>query len=291
MRGALTSFGRISNAVRFYKEAVSNALLLYKRQTASIREDAQAYKDEKAYENQYIPGFKRDARKAIETAKKELDKRLEDERSALEKQLFEVIAAAPDRAFIDLLRVYRDFDIVPNRMEVGSLLNASHGNAVGIRALNQFLKSSGSGYRIAATPFESFAGDLDRITKLQRGAWLSFEYSKEAGEVFDGEMRTLYRADGTPYQNGTRWDGVSRLMASREFDMTVNELEKASEAWSAEILPKIVEDEDGRPVEKPHDLPSVDDDPASGEEMAAEMGRQQAKEDAKVKSVIDIYSR
>ena len=215
---------------------------------------------------------------------------MEEERLALEKLLREKVQAVPDPVFRDLLRFYADFGLTPNRMEIGALLDASGGNALAVRALNGYLKKSGAGYKVASTPYEQFSADLDSVEKLSRLFWTGSEFSKEAGEIFDGTPMPSFDAEGREIQCGYKWTGTDRAIQNAAFSQTVTALEKAAEAWSAEVLPRIVEDPDGKPMQIPHELPPVEEEPDSGEGIEKELGAERAAVDAKAKETLRFYA-
>lgn len=291
MKGAMTEFGRISNAVKVYRDAVSNALRTYAEKARNVERQAEAYKDEKAYIDANLTPLKEDARREIKAARKNFCQRMEEEKSALEKLLYEKISAVPDRAFSDLLRYFHDFDLAPNRMEVLALLNASGGNALAIRALNGYLQKSGAGFKIAATPYDDFAEDLNRITKLEQIFWTGTDYPAEAGEIYNGTPRATYDAEGREVQRGYLWDSTSRAMENAMFAEYAGALEKASEAWAAEVLPRIVEDADGKNIQVPHELPPVEEVADSAEDWAKRTGEEKAALNAKARETMELYTR
>ena len=292
MRGSTTEFNRIFSGVKIYRDAVSSALRTYSEKARNVKCQAEEYKDEKAFIDKNLAPLKEDARREIKAARKNFCQRMEEEKSALEKLLYEKISAVPDRAFSDLLRYFHDFDIVPNRMEVSALLNASGGNALAIRALNGYLQKSGAGFKIAATPYDDFAEDLNRITKLEQIFWTGTDYPAEAGEIYNGTPRATYDAEGHEVQRGYMWDSTSRAMENAMFAEHTNALEKASEAWAAEVLPKIVEDEQtGRRVQVPHELPPVEEVADSAEDWAKRTGEEKAALNAKARETMELYTR
>lgn len=290
MRGAGTEFSRINNAVKIFKESVSNALRTYTEKAEAVKRQAEAYKDEKAYIDANLAPLKEDARRAIKSARKDFNKRLEDEKNALEKLLYEKVSVLPDRAFSDLLRFYRDFDIAPNRMEVAGLLEASGGNFLAIRAMNKYFEKAGVKYRIAATSYDDFAEDLNRIKKLEQVFWTGNDYPVAAAEIYNGTPRATYDEEGREVQRGYMWDGISRAMENAMFSEHTRALEKASEAWVSEVLPRITEDEDGKPKEVPHELPPVEEVKDSAEAFAKRSGAERASADAKAREAVRMYS-
>ena len=167
----------------------------------------------------------------------------------LRDEAFQHIASRPNAAFLDCLKVYNDFGIQPSKFEVEGLLKQNGGNTLGIRAINRLLEKTDSKFRVEAPDGATFEKDLAALERLSKG---NFKYSPKE---FHTEMTAIYRDtprlfsrdDGSTYDAGYQWDGVSLIAASVDFENKIAALDSMGERWSKAVLPSMAQVKEYKP--------------------------------------------
>lgn len=298
-KGNRNRFDRMFGTVHNYSETVGAILNAYQQTVKDIdrvyKEDTASAEKEKA---------RAAAREKVLSAKADLAKAIGAETAELRAEFLEHLSARPSAGFLDSLRLFREFQIQPSRTELESLLSANGGNALGLRALNSFLSSVGSKFRIEAPAAEDFEKDLKTLERIAQGAFFYIPLAcHTAGcEIFKGTDKPLYKSDGTEYHNGTRWGAVDILSATQAFTSNMKDLEQAADRWSNSVMPSIktlrevykVGEKDGATDEALSDIRDTADsatisDGNNAEMYAVERAKQNAKEAAQYSSVMDHY--
>ena len=132
--------------------------------------------------------------------------------------------------------------------------------------------------------------DLKRIERLEQAFFTGTSHPVEVGEIYSGVSAT-YEEYGVGVERAYTWDAASRAAQNAAFIENEKKLEEAATAWAAEVLPRIVEDENGKKTEVPHELPPVEEARDSAEYFAKQMGADKAAVVAKANETLDFYSR
>lgn len=265
-----TTFDSISREAESYRNSVKSALLDYRQEMEKAKKEAGVYKDEA----EYIKGKKNDARRtaqvAIQLAENAFTVAVGVEAKSLRDDLHQHLTTRPSPAFLDALRLYYDFNITPSRSEIEALMELNGGNTLGYRALNRTLEKTRAEYRVDAPDSTTYEADLAALDELAEGhiMFIPRELHHEGVEVFGGEPRPIRRADGSRVDTGYRWDSVSVLTASANYEGKVKALDEMADRWSSTVLPSM------KHVSAYQDKK----DPASGETITA---AQQITEDFK----------
>ena len=243
-------FSGIHTAMAKFDSATKSALSAYRDGKESAKREASRFKDEPTeYEAR-----RRSLADTAAAAIRDADKAFCDDLNCfwipkLKQAMSDHIMQKPSSAFLDTLRVYKDFDIPLSRAELNGLLTAADGNFTGLRALASVAEKSG--YKLSF-PNADYEKDIVRLEKTARSptAYAPLEYIGELKEVCP--QRPVFRDDGTvAYFVPT--ETVFAIGNAQEFSGLWNSLEDMGNRWATAIVPNIdklepVETEDGKTV-------------------------------------------
>ncbi len=304
------SFDKIKGAAAGYRRRVADVLSKYRATMDTAKEQAKMFKDENAHVAGARAGAITTARNAIKIAQNDFSAVVGAEISVLRDELSRHIAAVPSDNYINLLRVYSDFGIIPSRMEIDSLLTQAGNSTLSLRVLNRTLEKVGSEYRIEYQDTGELEADIAALDKL---ATEPIMYSPDglhpaAVDVFGGTRRPVRLVAGGPLtdQAGFVWDNTSIITASLAFEAAVAGLDAMSERWNASIPPKIYDAKiyaDHRDEQTGADISGaeefvrdntaptgrVTEDRDTRARYAVEMSKQRAAEDAKARETLEKY--
>ena len=296
-------FSSAHTALARFDASVTAACSTYRAGKQRAKQEASRFKDEAA---EYEARWKALADTAA-AAIRDADKALCDELNLdiipkLKEAMSDHITAKPSSAFLDTLRVYRDFDIPLSKAELNGLLTAADGNFTGIRALASV--AAKSGYKLTFPGVDSYEADITRLERLARFpvAYVPMDYTTEGREIIP--QRPVYRDDGSvAYSYDT--DAIYFITRAGEFRGVWNSLEDTGNRWAAAIIPEVgslepIRDEaTGEEIspEQQHAAAvkaSVDQvavDNTTAEDMAAALGQARAEESAKAAAILSQYTK
>ncbi len=252
-KGNQAIFKKITDAAQDYRVTVRVALEKYRADA----EHAKLLKDETGY----MAAAKTNARNRIDQAEKSFRKAVSDQLPELKKELRQHLATRPNPGFLDALRVYSDFGIVPTRSDVEALVDANGGNPLGLRALNRVLEKTGAKFRVNAPDSAQYEADLKALDHLanREVKYSQNELHTELAAIYKGTPRLQYRPDGSSFDSGYKWDGTGLLISSNGFESAINSLAPMAERWSAAMLPDFDQIQNYEPTT----------DPDTGEKISA----------------------
>ena len=129
------------------KGDIVGALSSYRSGMERIRSSAAAYKDEDTYINEHSAALVSDTRRKIEDCEKAFCAHIQGVTvPALREALVARLTAQPDKAFMQTLQYYQQFDIKMDPQEVKVLAYDAAGNDLGLRG-SGFLPADFGFYR------------------------------------------------------------------------------------------------------------------------------------------------
>ena len=224
-------FNRIRKAATNYQNDTRKALTTYRQSIENARSYAAKFKDEESIFNQKKAEATNTARMALASAENAFTGCVQAEIPGLKEELTRHLTARPSAAFLDTLRVYNDFGIVPSRSEIEAMIAANEGNALGLRALNAVLDRTGSDVRVSVPDASTYEADIAALEAMTKGGntWTPNDLHTEAVAVYSGQQRP----------NGYAWDGVSLITARAGFESKVKGLDGMSERWTSSVVPTV----------------------------------------------------
>lgn len=286
-------FSRIERACAEYRRTVTKTLEKYRTVDAATKKAASAYKDEEKFYNERMNKEKADARIAIQMAENALTGNVSAEIPTLRESLRGRLIGNPRREFVDALQLVRSGNLQLTKCEIEALADLAAGSPLSLRALNGVLEGAKSLYRVRVPDAAQFERDLNEMENLARGniRWAPHELCTEYCAIYKGTPRAQRRRDGSSYQSGT-WDARSLIIAAEIFQTKIDAIAEMSERWSMDGLTNPVErieDAAGTEAEGKGTPEVIEDQPASAERLAADLGRQRAAGDQAAKAAIAQY--
>lgn len=302
-----STFDDLKREEASYRQSVESALLDYRRAMEKATTESKQYKDETTFLDGKKAATKREAQTAIQLAENAFTVSVGIAVKSLRDDLHQHLTTRPSAAFIDALRLYFDFDIRPSHAEISALMEQNGGCTLGYRALNRTLEKTGAEWRVDAPDSTTYESDLAALEELSEGhiMYAPREYFHEAVEVFGGRPK-LYRrpADGKYLDIGYKWDTTSILIASGSYEGKIKALDDMSERWSSTVLPSLkhisaYEDNQetgetaaqqmARDIKATATAPEIEPNMAVGEQIAAEMAREAAKNYEQGQEILKKY--
>lgn len=303
-----STFDDLKREEASYRQSVESALLDYRRAMEKATTESKQYKDETTFLDGKKAATKREAQTAIQLAENAFTVSVGIAVKSLRDDLHQHLTTRPSAAFIDALRLYFDFDIRPSHAEISALMEQNGGCTLGYRALNRTLEKTGAEWRVDAPDSTTYESDLAALEELSEGhiMYAPREYFHEAVEVFGGRPK-LYRrpADGKYLDIGYKWDTTSILIASGSYEGKIKALDDMSERWSSTVLPSLkhisaYEDnqESGetaaqqmaQDIKATATAPEIEPSMTAGEQIAAEMAREAAKNYEQSQEILKKYT-
>lgn len=302
-----STFDDLKREEASYRQSVESALLDYRRAMEKATTESKQYKDETTFLDGKKAATKREAQTAIQLAENAFTVSVGIAVKSLRDDLHQHLTTRPSAAFIDALRLYFDFDIRPSHAEISALMEQNGGCTLGYRALNRTLEKTGAEWRVDAPDSTTYESDLAALEELSEGhiMYAPREYFHEAVEVFGGRPK-LYRrpADGKYLDIGYKWDTTSILIASGSYEGKIKALDDMSERWSSTVLPSLkhisaYEDNQetgetaaqqmAQDIKATATAPEIEPNMAVGEQIAAEMAREAAKNYEQGQEILKKY--
>lgn len=304
------TFDSIKREEASFRQSVESALWDYRRAMEKAKSDAEAYKDEAAFLAGKKAAARREAQTAIRLAENAFTIAVDVAVKSLRDDLHQHLTTRPSAAFIDALRLYYDFNIRPSHAEISALMEQNGGCTLGYRALNRTLEKTGAEWRVDAPDSTTYESDLAALERLAEGHLMCAprEYYHEASAVFEGEPRPYRRTDGSYADIGYKWDYISVLTASSSYEGQIKALDDMSNRWSSTVLPSLkhitaykdtTDPETGETVTAAQQMaqdikataaaPEIEPSMTAGEQIAAEMAKEAAKNYEQGQEVLKKY--
>ena len=235
-------FSDFSDSIDAFRVDTNSALSGYKKEMDIARSESKRFKDEREY-------YENAKRKALSEAKKQLkaaQTSITSDVNAIVHKLETLIADSalvlPEQSAIAALNMIHAYGIKPSKPMIQAILDRTGSSQIGLSALNNVLSSVGSRYRIEYADMAQLETDLNDIRKLARLAqgYSPIEQHVAACEVFAGQPITMYRSDGSTYQNGTLFDGLSLITYRVEFDTIAKRLPEIAARWTADVSNPVI---------------------------------------------------
>lgn len=291
------TFSLAYNSAMRFDAQVKSTFSHYKAAKDDAKSRASQFKDEKG---EYLRLMQQPTAEARDELKKADEEFSDTIKNTVVPRLREILAdhvtAQPPADFMNTLRVYREFGLKPSKMELQTLLHASEGSFMGLRALQTVARENG--FDIRFDNVTEYTKDIEHLEHLARipTCYGPLEYSQEADELFP--ERPVFRPDGTVAYNAPV-SAVSSIITAQEYSGGWKKIQEAQERWSTAIVPtieqyKAKESEDGETI-SPYEqreadidaaarVADVDNDPALIGKKLGEMRANQAKESARILS-------
>lgn len=240
-RANKSSFDRIIGASTAFVEAVRAVFEQYRTQEAEARRESAAFKDEQGIYTAKMAAIRANTRNALKAAENGFTGTITAEIGTLRQEIDAHLLNRPTPAFLETLRLFRDFGITPSRADIAALLTLNGGNTLGLRCLNAALKSTEAGYTVTFPDTADFEADIAALEKLARGeiCYVPAEYHHEGTAIYGGSPRTFFREDGSTYQNGETWSSVSLSVARTGFESKIKSLDEMASRWTDSVIPSI----------------------------------------------------
>lgn len=302
-----STFDDLKREEASYRQSVESALLDYRRAMEKATTESKQYKDETTFLDGKKAATKREAQTAIQLAENAFTVSVGIAVKSLRDDLHQHLTTRPSAAFIDALRLYFDFDIRPSHAEISALMEQNGGCTLGYRALNRTLEKTQAEWRVDAPGSTTYESDLAALEELAEGhiMYAPREYFHEAVEVFGGRPKPYRRpADGKYLDIGYKWDTTSILIASGSYEGKIKALDDMSERWSSTVLPSLkhisaYEDNQetgetaaqqmAQDIKATATAPEIEPNMAVGEQIAAEMAREAAKNYEQGQEILKKY--
>lgn len=233
-----TTMQEIQDAIEDYRHNVKKALHSYRQQMEKAETEASLLKDEESY----LAGKKAKAdvaaRLDIQSAEYALCTDLKLRIAELRTDLHKHLITAPSEKFTAALRIYSDFGLKPSIEEVRALLELAAGSTLGIRALNSVLRKNNM-KPVTAPDATDFEADLAALDRLAEGnfMWSDSDHLHELTAIFKGMPQPERMPNGTYRTGGHRWDSISIVTATGDFNARVSALDEMQARWSENVLP------------------------------------------------------
>lgn len=139
--------------------------------------------------------------------------------------------------------------------------------------------------------------------------WRPHEYHSEAVDIYENTPHMVRRTDGSYYDGGYRWDNISVLSASGDFDSRIKSLDDMAERWTSAILPVIyikdaytghIDEKTSENVTPEQEYVNdyhataqageIVDNPDATTEHIREQAKARAAENAKAREIIQTYT-
>lgn len=292
------SFRNIKGAISAYQTSITDTLNRYKTNVGRATEESKQYKNESGYLAGKKVIYAETARAEIESARETLKSTMQSEVDSLKAELADHLMMRPNDAFLDSLKVYRDYQLVPGRAEVEGLVKLNGGAALGYRCLNKVLEDTDSRLRVSVPDIADYETDISLLERISTAPlWSTTENYPELVSVFNGTQRENAAT-------GITWDRTGLLISRNDFDSKINKLADMESRWSATVTPslktiELYEEKDGKtPTEQyAEDIKAVSDgagiEHSEGEtvQQGRTMGEERAATDARSAEILSLYTR
>lgn len=291
------TFSLAYNAGMRFDAQVNAVFSRYRSAKEQARSRASQFKDEESEYKRSMETPTAEARAELKKADEEFADTIKNTVvPRLREILTDHVTAQPPATYLDTLRIYREFGLRPSKMELQTLLHASEGNYIALRALQTVAKDAG--YNIKIDDVTEYEKDVELLERLARipSCYAPLSYTKECDEIFPEVP--VFRPDGSVAYNTTA-SSIRSILTAQEYSSGWKKIREAQERWGTAIVPTIEQytakkNEDGEvispgeqrnaDVDAAAKIVDVDNDPemygkAIGQRRAAE-----AEESARVLS-------
>ena len=242
-------FRTINGAIATYCGICRENYKKYLSEIETAKNESEKYKDSEGEYKRRADAAAETARAAILNARKTLGEVLNNEADALNDEIRARLMANPAPGFFDRLHTFVDFGLTPSRAEAEALLALSFGAPLAIRALDKVLADTKSG--LTVTDSGDFERDLATIRKMGREDSIFAPFDLPGcGGVWKGQPRYVPDAVGGVYQNGSKWDSTSTVIANQQFESRAKSIREMGDRWAKSFQPRIEQLDQYRDREK-----------------------------------------
>ena len=228
------------------------------------------------------------AAQAQVSGRRAVAQQMEDTRAAvlaeIEKMrsaLYAWIAEPANPDFLAQLRIYHDFDLRMEQIEIEAMAEQAAGCYVALKCLNAVAEKSG--YHVNTPTLPDYLKDLDTI---QRGFDALYLYAPQNGDGHSTDLLPNKNYRGIDYGRPTSTDVSIAVSGAKALE---GMLRKIQERWSAHVQPTITKTEDlpadevkdivSAAARKTPDAVTVDQNGTEAEDEARRMGAEMAEAD------------
>lgn len=259
------TFSLAYNAAMRFDAQVKSTFSHYKAEKEKAQSNSREYKDEQSAYKKAMEAPTAQARSELKAADKEFGETINGTViPRLRELLADHVTATPPADFMNALRIYKEFNLKPTKMELQTLLHATQGNFMAMRALQDVAR--GAGFDIKFSDVTAYERDISELEKLGRTptCYGPLEYSKEVDEIFPEVPQ--FRPDGTYYF--VQASPLRSILNAQAFTAGYKHIQEAQERWTTNIIPEIsayqpVEDEETGETITPYEQRQADIDKAA----------------------------
>lgn len=290
------SFRNIKGAISAYQTSITDTLNRYKMNVGRATEESKQYKNESGYLAGKKVIYAETARAEIESARERFVSTVTGEINSLRDELKEHLLMSPSPAFLANARAYRDFDIIPSKLEAEALIKQGGGATIAYEIINALLEKTN--LRVNAPDAATYETDISTLEKLTNDVmWSDISNHHELSAIYGGTQRM-------GQIHGVVWDSTALMIARQTFESNVKTLDTVEERWNSTVVPSLrtielyEQAEDGKTAEQQlaNDIKAVPDaatiEHSEGEtvQQARRMGAARAAEDAQAAKVMSLYA-
>lgn len=193
------SFDGLKKARDDYKATVTSELDRFRESTQKIQEK---YLPEVADQKMTIA--RNSARLSINAAESTFIEAIRETINDLSSNLGKYLLTAPSATFVEMVRLYRDFSLVPTQSEVEALIQRAGGNNLGLRLLDDMLVKNHAQYRIRHTEVRDYEADIAALEELAKGGymWCPEDRLGEYNAIYNSVPKTKVFVEGSPRHGG-----------------------------------------------------------------------------------------
>lgn len=245
-RNAKNALEKISGGASAYRNEVAKVLGDFNVKEQRAREDSRQYKDEDSRYAASLAELTAATRAELAEKRTAFSNTVASEIETLQKEVRALALERPNPAFTDMLRAFADFNIMPTKTQIESLMQMNSGNILGNTMLNACLEKTGSRYRIESADFATLEHDIDALGRLADLAecYAPTENHSELCKVFKDTPRLRNGRNV-----GTTWDSVQLVTQRAFFESAVKDIDTMSARWS-DTAPSVVQLEQYQPKER-----------------------------------------
>lgn len=291
------SFHNIKGAISAYRTSVTNTLNAFKVAVDAAEVESKQYKNESGYLAGKKVIYAETARSEIEGARERFVSTVTGEINSLRDELKEHLLMSPSPAFLANARAYRDFGIIPSKLEAEALIKQGGGATIAYEIINALLEKTN--LRVNAPDAATYEGDISTLEKLTNDVmWSDISNHHELSAIYGGTQRT-------GQIHGVVWDSTALMIARQTFESNVKTLDTVEERWNSTVVPSLrtielyEQAEDGKTAEQQlaNDIRAVPDaatiEHSDGEivERGRRAGAERAAADARSAEILSLYTR
>jgi len=280
------NFDMLVLAAKTFQTEIGDILERYRMECDAARETAKQFKEEDAYFKSKQTHFAEISREGISKSERVFCNRIDEVCKDLEGELQKHLAEPIRADFRERLSFIKEFGILPEPIELQSLLKQNAGNQDGLAALQNVLEKNGSPYRLTYHTTKDFQNDVEVIRGVCRNLKvIPTEFIHEGVEIYQGMTFPRTLPNGRQLGGSITYDSVGLVINASAFQAWLEQVEGMKEKWVADCsydladdVSKSVQAIDPETLPEPQSETSIIDDGPIEEalQIAREYGRQTA---------------